>query len=118
MNRNFGTKLSATMTAEDSGDVTHVMSRRSNHQWLWLNIEERWGNIMAQIEFFDETTKSVIANVQASDASAVPSLDDQVYIPDLEHAGVYAHVRITGRQFFYSLDGCLTMIRLPCEVMR
>jgi hypothetical protein len=73
---------------------------------------------MAQIEFFDESTKSVIANVQAGDASAVPSVDDQVYIPQLEQAGVYAHVRVTGRQFFYSLDGCLTMIRLPCEIMR
>ena len=73
---------------------------------------------MAQIEFFDETTKSVIANVQSGDNSAIPSIDDQVYIPHSEQAGVYAHVRVTGRQFFYSLDGCLTMVRLPCEQVR
>jgi hypothetical protein len=73
---------------------------------------------MAQIEFFDEATKSVLANVQGGDFSPVPSVDDQVYIPHSEHAGVYAHVRITGRQFFYSLDGYLTMIRLPCEIIR
>jgi hypothetical protein len=73
---------------------------------------------MAQIEFFEESTKSVIANVQSSDASTIPGIDDQVYIPQLEQAGVYAHVRVIGRQFFYSLDGALTMIRLPCEIMR
>jgi hypothetical protein len=73
---------------------------------------------MAQIEFFEETTKSVIANVQGGDTAAVPNVDDQVYIPHSEHAGVYAHVKVTGRQFFYSLDGCLTMVRLPCEIMR
>jgi hypothetical protein len=73
---------------------------------------------MAQIEFFEEATKSVIANVQGSDASAIPTLDDQVYIPHNEHAGVYAHEKVTGRQFFYSLDGCLTMIRLACEIIR
>jgi hypothetical protein len=73
---------------------------------------------MAQIEFFDEATKTVLANVQGGDASAIPSVDDQVYIPHSEHAGVYAHVRVTGRQFFYGLDGFLTMIRLPCEIIR
>jgi hypothetical protein len=73
---------------------------------------------MAQIEFFDETTKSVIANVQGGDSPLIPGVDDQVYIPHSEQAGVYAHVRVTGRQFFYSLDGFLTMVRLPCEIMR
>ncbi len=73
---------------------------------------------MAQIEFFDESTKSVIANVRGADHALIPVVDDQVYIPHFEQAGVYAHVKVTGRQFFYSLDGCLTMIRLPCEVVR
>ena len=63
---------------------------------------------MAQIEFFEETTKSVIANVRGSDPLAIPDVDDQVYIPHSEQAGVYGHVRVTGRQFFYGLDGCLT----------
>jgi hypothetical protein len=73
---------------------------------------------MAQIEFFEESTKSVIANVRGGDSATIPGVDDQVYIPHTEQAGVYAHVKVTGRQFFYSLDGCLTMVRLPCEVMR
>jgi len=76
------------------------------------------GNAMAQIEFFEESTKSVIANVRGGDPSAIPGVDDQVYIPHSEQAGVYAHVKVTGRQFFYSLDGCLTMVRLPCEIVR
>jgi hypothetical protein len=76
------------------------------------------GKAMAQIEFFDVTTKSVIAIVQGGDAPSIPGVDDQAYVPHSEQAGVYAHVRITGRQFFYSLDGLLTMVRLPCEIMR
>jgi hypothetical protein len=76
------------------------------------------GKAMAQIEFFDMTTKSVIANVQGGDTPSIPGVDDQVYVPHSEHAGEYAHVRITGRQFFYSLDGLLTMVRLPCEIVR
>jgi hypothetical protein len=76
------------------------------------------GKVMAQIEFFEESTKSVIANVRAGDSVAIPGVDDQVYIPHSEQAGVYAHVKVTGRQFFYSLDGCLTMVRLPCEIVR
>jgi hypothetical protein len=76
------------------------------------------GKAMAQIEFFDVTAKSVIANVQGGDAPSIPGVDDQVYVPHSEQAGVYAHARITGRQFFYSLDGFLTMVRLTCEIMR
>lgn len=76
------------------------------------------GKAMAQIEFFDETTKSVIANVQGGDSPSIPGVDDQVYIPHSEQAGAYAHVKVTGRQFFYSLDGYLTMVRLPCEIIK
>jgi hypothetical protein len=76
------------------------------------------GKAMAQVEFFEETTKSVIANVRGGDASAIPSVDDQVYIPHSDHAGEYVHIKVKGRQFFYSLDGCLTMVRLPCEIIR
>ena len=73
---------------------------------------------MAQIEFFEVTTKSVIANVQGGDSPSIPAVDDQVYVPHSERAGEYAHVRVTERQFFYSLDGLLTMVRLACEFMR
>jgi hypothetical protein len=73
---------------------------------------------MAQIEFFEVATKTVIANVQGGDSPSIPCVDDQVYVPHSEHAGEYAHLRVTERQFFYSLDGFLTMVRLACEIMR
>jgi hypothetical protein len=73
---------------------------------------------MAQIEFFDVTTKTVIANVQGGESSSIPGVDDEVYVPHSEQPGEYAHIRVTGRQFFYSLDGCLTMVRIPCETVR
>jgi hypothetical protein len=73
---------------------------------------------MAQIEFFEVTSKSVIANVQGGDSPSIPGVDDRAYVPHSEQAGVYAHVRVTERQFFYSLDGLLTMVRLACEIVR
>jgi hypothetical protein len=73
---------------------------------------------MAQIEFYELATKSVIANIQGGDSPSIPGVDDQVYVAHSEHVGEYAHVRVTERQFFYSLDGFLTMVRLVCEIMR
>ena len=73
---------------------------------------------MAQIEFFDEATKSVFANVSAGDASIDPEFGRPGVYSACRSGGSVRARQGHGRQFFYSLDGCLTMIRLPCEIMR
>jgi hypothetical protein len=72
---------------------------------------------MTQLEFWQESTDRVIANIPARDQCAVPSVGDLVYVPDEKDSGVYLYVRIVGRRFYYSQSGELTMIRIACELI-
>jgi hypothetical protein len=72
---------------------------------------------MTQLEFWQEKIDRVFANVPVRDQSAIPSVGDFVYVPDEKDSGVYAHVKVVCRRFYYSQEGDLTMIRLACEVV-
>jgi len=70
---------------------------------------------MTRLEFWDEKERQVVANVQAGEPGFIPIIGDHVYIPHGEDSGVYAHVKVTGRQYYFSQQGELAMIRLSCE---
>jgi len=69
---------------------------------------------MTRLEFWKEEERQVVANVQAGEPAFIPDIGDRVYIPDSEDSGVYAYVKVTGRQYYFSQQGELAMIRLSC----
>ena len=71
---------------------------------------------MTQVEFSEETSKRVIANIQAGDPAVIPSAGDLVYVPSVDDSRVYAYVKIVSREFFYDQHGHLTMVKLACEI--
>lgn len=72
---------------------------------------------MVELDFWDERRAVTIARVPAQDAATIPSAGDVVYIPDAEQTGVYLHIRVGSRQFYYSQEGMLVTIRLLCETL-
>jgi hypothetical protein len=72
---------------------------------------------MAQLEFSRQTDDVTIASAQAGDREVIPSLRDDIYVPDGADPRVYFHLRVSGRQFYYDQRGHLTMVRLSCEVL-
>ena len=72
---------------------------------------------MVELDFWDERKGATIARVPARDPSAVPGSGDVVYIPDADQSGVYLHIRVSSRQFYYSQEGDLVTIRLLCEAL-
>ncbi len=70
---------------------------------------------MVELEFWDERRALTIARVPARDAVPIPSAGDVVYIPDVDQTGVYLHIRVGSRQFYYSQEGGLVTIRLLCD---
>lgn len=70
---------------------------------------------MVELDFWDEKRGITIARVPARDATAIPASGDVVYIPDAEQSGIYLHIRVNSRQFYYSQEGELVTIRLLCE---
>jgi hypothetical protein len=68
-----------------------------------------------QLEFYREKDGPKIASVQADDPGVIPNVWDVVYVPDDKDPGVYAHLRVSGRQFYYDQQGNLAMVRLLCE---
>ena len=72
---------------------------------------------MVELDFWDERRAITLARVPARDAVTVPASGDVVYIPDGDQSGVYLHLRINSRQFYYSQNGELVTIRLLCEAL-
>ncbi len=72
---------------------------------------------MVELDFWDERRGATIARVPAREAAALPASGDVVYIPDADQSGVYLHIRVNSRQFYYSQEGDLVTIRLLCEVL-
>ena len=70
---------------------------------------------MVELDFWDEQRAATIARVPARDAAAIPASGDVVYIPDGDQSGIYVHVRVSSRQFYYSQEGALVTVRLLCE---
>ncbi len=70
---------------------------------------------MVELDFWEERRAVTIARVPARDAGPIPSAGDVVYIPDVDQSGVYLHIRVGSRQFYYSQEGALVTIRLLCE---
>jgi hypothetical protein len=72
---------------------------------------------MIELDFWDEKHATTLARFPARDAAAIPSLGDEVYIPDADESGVYLHVRVNSRQFYYSQEGAMVKVRLLCEAL-
>jgi hypothetical protein len=72
---------------------------------------------MPLIEFCRDKDGPKIASVQAGDPGVIPSVGDVVYVLDAEDPGVYMHIRISGRHFYYDQQGNLAIVRLICEDM-
>jgi hypothetical protein len=68
-----------------------------------------------QLEFYREKDGPKIATVQSGDPGVIPGVWDVVYVPDDEDSGVYVHLRVSGRQFYYDQQGNLAIVRLLCE---
>jgi hypothetical protein len=72
---------------------------------------------MVELDFWDEERSITLARVPARDPATIPAPVDVVYIPDGDQSGVYLHVRIKSRQFYYSQEGELVKIRLLCGAL-
>jgi hypothetical protein len=72
---------------------------------------------MVELEFWDERRGATIAHVPARDPAAIPASGDVVYIPDGDQSGVYLHIRVNSRQYYYSQERELVTIRILCEAL-
>ena len=72
---------------------------------------------MIELDFWDERRGVTIARVSARDPATIPTVGDGVYIPDAEQSGVYVHLKVTSRHFYYSQNGDLVTVRLHGEVL-
>jgi hypothetical protein len=72
---------------------------------------------MVELDFWDERRGMTIARVSAHDPATIPTAGDVVYIPDDEQSGIYLHIKVTSRQFYYSQGGELVTIRLLCDTL-
>ncbi len=72
---------------------------------------------MVELDFWDEQRAATIARVPARDLAVIPVAGDLIYIPDQEESGVYRHLRIRSRHFYYSQEGTVVSIRLHCDVL-
>jgi hypothetical protein len=72
---------------------------------------------MVELDFWDDRHAATIARVSARDPATIPCAGDLIYIPDAEQSGVYRHLRISSRHFYYSQEGALVSIRLHCDVL-
>jgi len=72
---------------------------------------------MVELDFWDERRGVTVARVSARDLAMIPGVGDLIYIPDNEESGVYRHLKILSRHFYYSQEGALVSIRLHSEVL-
>jgi hypothetical protein len=73
---------------------------------------------MIELDYWDEKRGITIARVSARDPATIPVAGDAVYIPTDEQAGIYVHLRVASRHFYYSQEGTVVTIRLFCEVLQ
>src|SRR5690348_9986222 len=62
---------------------------------------DREENSMVELGFWDERRGAPIARLPPRAPAAVPGSGDVVYIPDADQSGVYLHIRVSSRQFYY-----------------
>ncbi len=72
---------------------------------------------MIELDYWDERRGATIARVSARDPATIPVAGDIVYIPEEEQSGVYVHLKVSSRFFYYSQEGAIVTIRLHCEVL-
>ncbi len=72
---------------------------------------------MIELDYWDERRGATIARVSARDPASIPVVGDTVYIPDAEQAGIYVHLRVASRHFYYSQEGAVVTIRLHGEII-
>jgi hypothetical protein len=72
---------------------------------------------MVELDYWDEQRGVSLSRVPARDPATIPASGDVVYIPDGDQTGVYLHIRVNSRQFYYSQEGELVKIRLLCGAM-
>ncbi|HZW29372.1 MAG TPA: hypothetical protein VFF52_01630 [Isosphaeraceae bacterium] len=72
---------------------------------------------MVELEFWDEQRGVTLARVSGRDPATIPATGDGVYIPAADQSGVYVHIQVNSRQFYYSQEGDLVTIRILCAVL-
>jgi hypothetical protein len=72
---------------------------------------------MVELDYWDELRGVTLARVPARDQVMIPASGDVVYIPDADQSGVYLHIRVNSRQFYYSQEGDLVKVRLLCQAL-
>jgi hypothetical protein len=72
---------------------------------------------MIELDYWDERRGATIARVSTHDPAMIPVAGDTIYIPDDEQAGIYVHLRVTSRHFYYSQEKAVVTIRLHCEIL-
>jgi hypothetical protein len=72
---------------------------------------------MVELEFWDEQRGVTLARVSGRDPATTPAPGDGVYIPAADQSGVYVHIKVNSRQFYYSQEGDLVTIRILCAVL-
>jgi hypothetical protein len=73
--------------------------------------------MMVELDFWDERRGVTIARVSAHDPATIPITGDVVYIPDADQSGVYLHIKVTSRHYYYSQEGELVTIRILCDTL-
>jgi hypothetical protein len=68
-----------------------------------------------RIDFCRAKSGALVAHAQVGEPSEIPWVGDLVYAPCSEDSGVYAYLRVSGRQFYYDQQGRLSMVRMTCE---
>ena len=70
------------------------------------------------LDYWDERRGATIARVSGRDPATIPVAGDTVYIPGADQAGIYVHLKVTSRHFYYSQEGAVVTVRLHCEVLQ
>jgi hypothetical protein len=72
---------------------------------------------MTQLEFREKIGGPRISTVSTTSDGTIPCTGDVVYVPHVSNPGVYVHLRIGDRHFYYDQQGGLTVVCLTCEVL-
>lgn len=70
---------------------------------------------MTRIEFRHRETSRLIVQVERS--PVLPLVGDRIYAPSASDIGVYDHLRVTGRAWYYDQHGNLALVSLECEAV-
>jgi hypothetical protein len=69
---------------------------------------------MPRLCFRHQDTGRLIAEGEGNQAGVIPAIDDRIYVPSAMAPGMYANLRVAGRELYYDQRGALALINLEC----